>query len=393
MKLSIHMMILNGASVVERALRPFATLDGEVVVVDTGSTDDTPEIIQYLCESQFPEDYGLSARLRCRIAARLTPETHPELFFRDSASSWQTEMPGPLTGRPILRDWAKVRNIGLDACKGEYILKLDADDEIVEGAERLPSALQFLDGHPRIDFLMCPYEVMESPIPPADSLSPIPIEDRIRTITMYDRIWRNKPSIRFAQPIHEGLTGKGSLPDGQLNWFMVAQGLRFRDWRDSPGDGVRLAHRNYKVFMREHERLAAAKVEISPAFLLSTIGEVTEANPNLALSLLRMARDLNPKLEQDASYHLSLGKACDRSGLGQHAIGSFKEAVRLAPHSASAHLALGFCLFESGNDRWKWIEHLKTGIAEARARSGFNVDHRDLGRAETMIAEHGQRQG
>ena len=388
MKLSIHMMILNGARVVERSLLPFATLDAEVVVVDTGSTDGTPEFIQHLCDDVFPADHGTEARLRCRIAARLTPGSHPEMFFKDSASSWQTEMQGPFTGRPILRDWASARNIGLDACQGEYIMKLDADDEIVEGAASIPSALQFLDEHPRIDFLMCPYEVMESPIPPADSLAPIPIEDRIRTITMYDRIWRNRPSIRFAQAIHEYLDNKGFHPDGMPNWYMVAQGLRWRDWRDSSGDGVRMAHRNYKVFMREYERLVAAKAEISPVFLLSTISDVTEDNPNLALSLLRMARERNPGLVRDFSYHLRLGKAYDRSALDRHALAAFREAVGLAPHSASAHLALGFCLFESGGDRWEWIEHLRMGIAEARSRSGFNVDHRELGRAEIMIAEH-----
>ena len=292
MKLSVHMMILNGASVVERALRPLAALDAEVVVVDTDSTDGTPEFVEHLCGETFPGDYGKESRLRCKIAARLTPESHPGLYFKDLPSSWQTDMPGPFTGGPILRDWAAARNIGLDACHGDYILKLDADDEIVEGAAVLPSALQFLDSHPGINFLMVPYEIMESFTPnPLYGFSAL---DHIHTITMYDRIWRNKPAIRFAQAIHEYPTGKGFLPDGQPNWFMVAQGLRFRDWRDSPGNGVRLSHRNYKVFMREYERLSSAKAEISPIFLLSTIGEVTEANPNLALSLLRMAREPKP---------------------------------------------------------------------------------------------------
>ena len=387
MRLSIHMMVLNGARVVERALRPFAKLDAEVVVVDTGSTDGTPEAVQRLCEATFPAELGRESRLRCRIAARLTHGSHPGLFFKDSASSWQTDMPGPFTGGPILRDWAAARNIGLDACHGDYILKLDADDEIVEEAGKILDALQFLDSHPGTDFLMCPYEIMRTPTE-SDHLYGASDKDRIETITMYDRIWRNRPAIRFAQPIHEYLDSKGFRPDGMPNWFMVAQGLRFRDWRDSPGNGVRLSHRNYKVFMREYERLAAAKAEISPIFLLSTIGEVTDANPNLALSLLRMARERNPSLEKDFSYHLSLGKACDRSGLDQHALEAFREAEVLAPHSASARLALGFCLFDSGADRKEWAGHLEAGIAEAGARSGFNVDHRDLERAESMLKEH-----
>jgi hypothetical protein len=203
---------------------------------------------------------------------------------------------------------------------------------------------------------------------------------------MYDRIWRNKPSIRFTQAIHEHLTGKGFLADGLLNWFMVAQGLRFRDWRDSPGNDVRLSHRNYKVFMWEYERLAAAGAEISPSFLLSTIGEVTDANPNLALSLLRMARERNPSLVRDSSHHLSLGKAYEQCCLGQHALDSFREAARLDPHSVPARLALGSCLFESGGNGREWRKHLEAGIAEAASRSGFNVDHRELARARAMLA-------
>ena len=296
-------------------------------------------------------------------------------------------MPGPFTDLPILRDWSVARNIGLDACQGEYILKLDSDDEIVKGAANLPATIGFLDAHPGIDFLMCPYEVMESFEP--NPIYGFSVQDHIESITMYDRIWKNKPAVRFTQAIHECLTGKGFLPGGQPNWFMVAQGLRFRDWRDSPGDGVRLAHRNYKVFMREYERLVSAKEDISPAFLLSTIEEVTDDNPTLALSLLRMSRERNPELANDFCHHLRLGKAYDRSGLGRQALESFREAVEIAPHSASAHLALGFCLFESGGDRWEWMEHLQIGISEARARSGFNVDHRELGRAKAMIAEGG----
>ena len=380
MKLSIHMLILNGSSVVERALRPLAKIEAEVVVVDTGSTDGTPEVIQHLCESVFPGDYGKEARLSCRIAARISPESHSDMFFIDSASSWEAEMPGPFTGRPILRDWAKARNMGLDACEGEYIMKLDADDEIVEGAANIPSALKFLDEHPRIDFLMCPYEVME-PFTP-NPLHGFPVRDHIETITMYDRIWRNEPFIRFELPIHERLVGKGTsqnLP----NWYMVAQGLRFRDWRDSPGEGVRLAYRNCKVFMIEYERRVKAGLEMSPGFLLSTIGELTEINPKLALSLLNLASSRDPRKRHDFDHQLSLGRACGRIGLDQVALEAFKAAASLAPNSASSHLELGFQLQLIGSSGWKG--ELSKGIEIAESMSGFNVDHRMLRRARQCL--------
>ena len=177
------------------------------------------------------------------------------------------------------------------------------------------------------------------------------------------------------------------------NWFLVAQGLKFRDWRDSPGLGVRIAHRNYKVFMREYERMESDRMEISPAFLLCTIKEVIEANPNFALSLLRMARERDPGQEYDFGYHLNLGRAYAKSGLDSHAVHAFREAARLCPHSPSAHLALGFQLFESGSHhKWEWIDQLTTGLAKAHIMSMFNVGHGELRRARAMIAEHQPRQ-
>ena len=148
MRLSIHMMVLNGAKVIERALRPFATIADEVVVVDTGSTDGTPGFVQHLCDIKFPDEFGEKAKLKCHVAALISPKTSPKLYFRDSPSSWQMEMPGPFTGQPMLADWATARNMGVSRCQGDYIIKLDADDEILDPTNILP-ALKFLDDHPR----------------------------------------------------------------------------------------------------------------------------------------------------------------------------------------------------------------------------------------------------
>ena len=381
MRLSIHMMVLNGAKVVERALRPLATIADEVVVVDTGSTDGTPEFIQHLCDAEFPEEFGPQAKLRCRIAAILNPETHPGLYFKDEPSSWNFEMPGPFTGQFMLGDWAAARNVGVCQCLGDYVLKLDADDEILDSGNLL-SALRFMDDHPGIDFLYCPYEICETLGENVSRPSNPPLE----TISMYDRIWRNKPTIRYTQEIHEYLTGKGPGPDGRPNWFMVAQGLRFRDWRDSPGVGVRIARRNYKVFMREYERRVAADRDMTPSFLLSTIGEVMEADPNFALSLLCVMSTRSPKLLGEVGYLHSLGRAYAKNGLDQHALDTFEAAAKLAPSSPSILLDLGFLEFSVGLPAWK--EHLTAGIAKTRIAGGFGVDHRELRRAASLLAEH-----
>jgi len=384
MRLSIHMMVLNGAKVIERALRPFATIADEVVLVDTGSIDGTPEFVKHLCSTKFPGEFGEKSRLRCQVAALIRPETHPEMYFRDRPSSWAMEMPEPFTGQPMLADWAAARNMGVCRCQGEYILKLDADDEVLDPGNILP-VLKFLDDHPSIDFLYCPYEICDYAGDNTESYDTK--NPALETISMYDRIWRNRPHIRYVQEIHEYLLGKGADSCGRPNWFTVAQGLRFRDWRDSPGMGVRIPRRNFKVFMREYERRVAARLSLTPSFLLSTIGEVTEANPNFALSLLRMAKESDPKLHLDAGYLHSLGRTYAKNGLDQHALDALGEAARLSPSSASILLDLGFQKFNTGLPGWK--EHLAEGIAKARITGGFGVDHRELKRAAKLLDKPG----
>jgi hypothetical protein len=317
------------------------------------------------------------------VAALINPEARPELYFRDQSSSWAMEMPEPFTGQPMLADWATARNMGVSRCQGEYIIKLDADDEVLDPGNILP-ALKFLDDHPSIDFLYCPYEICESP---GESASYHSTSPALETISMYDRIWRNRPHIRYVQEIHEYLLGKGADSCGRPNCFAVAQGLRFRDWRDSPGMGVRIPHRNFKVFMREYERRVAARLTLTPSFLLSTIGEVAEANPNFALSLLRMAKERDPKIHSDAGYLHSLGRTYAKNGLDQHALDALEEATKLSPSSASILLDLGFLKFSMGLPGWRG--HLAEGITKARISGGFGVDHRELRKAAKLLDEPG----
>jgi tetratricopeptide (TPR) repeat protein len=66
--------------------------------------------------------------------------THPELYFKDEAESYSSgesllgeSFKGPFTGRHIIADWSKVRNLGWKRCTQEWRLSIDSDEELSNG--------------------------------------------------------------------------------------------------------------------------------------------------------------------------------------------------------------------------------------------------------------------
>jgi glycosyltransferase involved in cell wall biosynthesis len=258
--LSVHVLAVNAADVVGRAVRSLSGVSSEVVLVDAGSSDGTPEVAEAACRE-------VGAAFRC---VSLSPLTHPELFMRDEPSTWRREVPGPFTGLHVLRRFDLARNLGLDQCSCSYVAKLDADDEVLDPAG-IVKACRFLGANPRVEVVMCPYDVVgEGGEFPYKSM-------------LYDRLWRNTPGARFTQAVHEYLCHKryvGDLP----NWAVTEMG-RTRDHRDSRGVDSRVPRRNYKVFLAEYERREVAGEPMDPRFLLSTIDDVGEVDPGFAAQL------------------------------------------------------------------------------------------------------------
>jgi len=85
-KLSLSMIVKNEARDLARCLESVKPVVSEIVVVDTGSTDETPQIAA-----------GLGARV---------------------------------ISTPWTNDFSAARNIGLDAATGDWLLLLDADEEL-----------------------------------------------------------------------------------------------------------------------------------------------------------------------------------------------------------------------------------------------------------------------
>ena len=143
--LSACLIVRNEARVLERCLTSLSGVVDEIVVVDTGSTDATPEIAA-----------GFGARI-CRHV------------WRD--------------------DFSAARNVGLDVATGDWILTIDADEYLEAGTRgRIRAVIDRTDADGillTVRNLLAPDDLIQS------------AESRIV------RLFRRRDDVRFAGIIHE----------------------------------------------------------------------------------------------------------------------------------------------------------------------------------------------
>lgn len=265
MRVSAHILAVNATATIGRALRSLSSVVDEVILVDAGSTDGTPD---FACEICYREgvDYDCLA---------LTPAARPDLFLTDAPSTWSRPVSGPFTYLSVLRRFDLVRNLGLDWCRGDVVVKLDADDEVLD-PRGLLKVCEFLSVSPGVGVVKCPYEVaLESPAQAGRGQVAAAGDGRLVERVLYDRAWRNTPEARFRQAIHEYLWFGDGMQEGVTNLGTV------RDHRDAVG-ACRVPNRNFKVFLAEYERRLEVGEELDLMFLLSTIDEVERLDPGLA---------------------------------------------------------------------------------------------------------------
>ncbi len=278
-RLALNLLVLNGEAVLPRCLRSVTGAIDELVVVDSGSTDRTREVVTELAASLK------IARFRF---VQLDPQS--EDFFIDEPSSWKSSIPGPYTGRRVLKDWAMARNLALADTRADYVLKLDADDELISPSENLRKACDHLDAVSDRHFLFAPYEIYEAGKPVF--------------LSMQSRLWRRGSHTRWVQPMHEYL--RGMRDECSLH---VAQGIRVRDWKDSPGEGVRIAHRNLKVMVWHHDNQPVEWSGRDDAIWQFTLAmEAVSVFPSwsreLLTSLLKCSSLPNSAMLGDCYHHL-----------------------------------------------------------------------------------------
>jgi len=159
---------------------------------------------------------------------------------------------------------------------------------------------------------------------------------------MYARLWRRN-QIRWAQPMHEYLT-----PVLPQNTLFVAQGLRVRDWRDSPGDGVRLTHRNLKVLLHDWENgerktlSSAEELHAYDVYKFTLAHEAAEVFPSwcrvIHLGLMPHFAKNDHNMLSDCHYHL--GRSFEAERNFKAAVEAYLAADEVVPHTQALLCAL-----------------------------------------------------
>ncbi|HRF50365.1 MAG TPA: glycosyltransferase, partial [Anaerolineales bacterium] len=312
-KLSLSMIVKNEARDLARCLESVKPVVSEIVVVDTGSTDETPQIAA-----------GLGARV---------------------------------ISTPWTNDFSAARNIGLDAATGDWLLLLDADEELpAETAAQIPDLLARAEASdPQIDGYLV---ICRSPMPPGE---PVAFTDHPTL-----RLLRNRPNYRFRQPIHEQL-----LPSLYESGARVeATSLKIMHYgyaRTTVQGGRPRAERDREVL---EVALRRDPDNIDLLFQLGALAQ-REGRDAEARDVLRrvVAADEHLGPVERALAHFFLSNLEMQAGDAAQALQHAEASIRASTHSsatmarlqaAAAHLRLGQLAIQSAS------QALKSAATDAR---------------------------
>lgn len=234
---SVLMPVFNGAAHIAEAIESVIGQQGapdfELVVINDGSTDETPDI------------------LRCYDSARYLRVEHTE-------------------NHGIARALA----FGVQLCRGRYICRLDADDLMSPG--RLRAQAGFLDQHPDIHLVSgtVRHEVIEGDKNGGMARYVDWMNRQISHEEMLQSIWIDSPvahpSVMFRREAIASAGGYQDVPwpeDTDLWFRMFLCGMRFAKldsetviWRDHPKRLTRIDHHYGQ------EQQAAMKAHYLPRF-------------------------------------------------------------------------------------------------------------------------------
>jgi len=300
MTLSLCMIVKDEAEHIDECLRSVEKYVDEIVIVDTGSSDDT----KARCLAHGAKVFDFN------------PETNPEAFFRDEEGS----APPPHSGQWCLGDFSAARNYSFSKATSDFLMWLDADD-VVDGAERLPALIASMTDKGQQSVLMA-YDYAK---------------DGHGNVVC--KLWRERiikrgmPNVRWVNNVHEVIIN--------LNFGNAArpENIKIVHRRDviAPMRKTVVVNRNYKILKRLVER---TKDNIDPRTLFYLGNEARYINMSEAIEAYDQYVQKSGWTEERAVAQVSLGELYEALGDMHKAKKEFSVAVAETPNNPDGWFAL-----------------------------------------------------
>jgi len=278
------MIVKNEAAILTRCLRSVKEIADEIVVVDTGSIDDTASIAR---------EHGAT------------------VVF----SEWKN-------------DFSRARNISLRKASGQWLLWLDADDVIPRESIDVINNLKTKTPDTVFGFIVRNEK-----------------HGQTGSEFIQARMLPNRPDIYFQRRIHEQMM-LSALRAG-LRLTETAAIIEHHGYADPSTMRVK-ARRNIGLLLEEYGHGnpdAVMAVEIGDSY--SILGETDNAQKWYETALnVPGCEDQAPHLAGQA--HLGLGNHYNKNGDFEEAIGHLQKALRLSPNRPDVQFSLAVALDLSG---------------------------------------------
>lgn len=263
-KISLAMIVRNESLNLTRCLASVAAFVDEIIVVDTGSTDNTKEIALSFGATVYD----------------FTPQTNPESFFMDDES---TGAPPPYTNRLVLGDFAAARTKAFEKTTGDYVFWLDADDQLL-GGEHIRGIVDNMKAG-GIEVTWFPYHYGHDPM------------GRVICLLWRERIIK-RGRMRWTNPIHEVLVPVSENVSAVRRPEVVVKHCRSVDRTAA------VANRNYKVLLRH-----VGKEDARTLFYFGN--EARHVNPAQAMKAYERYVEISGWAEERCIARCYMGEICE----------------------------------------------------------------------------------
>ncbi|MGH7866972.1 MAG: glycosyltransferase [Candidatus Dormibacteraceae bacterium] len=278
-----------------------------------------------------------------RVLAQVSPFCD-EMIVVDTGSRDRTRQVAQEAGARVIDfvwidDFAAARNVSLNACQGDWVLWMDADDVVAPEVQAAISAAKREILTDNLDAITAPYRYFAE-------------ETGECTLSFHrERLVRRVPELHWVGAVHEALAVPGTR-------ILHREDLYIEHHPDSAKQALKSA-RNLRIIER-----AVQAGDRSPRTLYYYANELRDAgrDANALDVYTAYLQDPGPEWEQYMAL-ISMCECSQRLGHFKEAIESLHAAVRMNPSRAEAFLRLGWEYFQQK----EWTKALPFYSAAAAA--------------------------